>query len=121
MKTLKAFKNNNGTILMNSENKIVSYYPINLNQPHRNKKTIIHNCCKYNLEWINIDCKKELHWWNQAILATSKKAYNTYFNCPNPLDHNIKKSMAEDSKNTPLDIVFLNPFQFTAKLRTNFK
>lgn len=120
MKTLKAFKNSIGTILINTNNEIVCFYPKNLTQPHRNSKKITHNCFTYNLEWIKTDCKKELHWFNQTMLAVSKKIYKSFFNCPNPLDFKFKEEIKKDSKNTPLEISFINPFQFTVKVRTKF-
>mgnify|MGYP001615103251 CR=1 FL=1 len=44
----KGFKK---TILRNEKDDIVATYPASMTQPHRNKKTIIHNCFRYKLIW----------------------------------------------------------------------
>lgn len=38
LKTLTAFKNGLGTILINEKNQVVSYYPKKIKQPHRKCK-----------------------------------------------------------------------------------
>ncbi len=50
--TLKAFRANGSTILLDNKGKLKSIYPAEQTQPHKNKKTITHNCFKYKLEWL---------------------------------------------------------------------
>lgn len=120
MKTLKAFKNNIGTILIDENNEVVSYYPINLSQPHRNSKKIVHNCFTYQLEWLKAETKELKHWLNQTILAVSKKLYATYFNSKTPISKESQEKMKKDTENLPLIISFMNDYQFKVKLKTKW-
>lgn len=118
MKTLKAFKNDLGTILINDKGIIESYYPIHLTQPHRNSKTIKHNCWEYNLEWLKPTCKYQKHWYNQIMLAKSKNAIKTYFDSKEPIPPKTINDMIEQTKGLPIRFELLNNYQFTATLQT---
>lgn len=50
--TLKAFRVNGSTILLDNKGKLKGIYPTEQSQPHKNKKTIISNCFTYKLEWL---------------------------------------------------------------------
>jgi len=115
MLQLRAFKNELGTILINQDSKIVSYYPINLKQPHRNLKTITHNGWVYDLKWLNPTCKYRKHWLNQIMIAKSKNLHKTFFNSSAPITEDLINRWQKESKGLPIKINRVNHYQFSIK------
>lgn len=53
IETAGLYKGFKKTTLIDEHGKQVSVYPAGQKQPSKLKKTIVHNCFKYELNWLN--------------------------------------------------------------------